>query len=463
MSGVGQVTFMNQRSFATPPVNTVLPVISGTAALGQTLSTTDGTWTGTSPITFAYQWQRGVTNIGGATSSTYTVQAADFGFTLRCVVTATNAASSVSANSADTATIPFVQELWSWGENYGGALGQNIDQYVTRSSPVQVGALTTWYKVDGGSLFAVATKTDGTMWSWGRNNNGQLGLNISQYVNRSSPVQIGALTTWDSVSTGSYFAAAVKTDGTLWTWGNNSSGQLGTGGPLAARSSPAQVGALTTWYKTSGGATHILATKTDGTLWAWGSNGAGALGLNDEPNRSSPVQVGALTAWANIAAGNALSIATKTDGTLWAWGRNDSGQLGLNDTNNRSSPVQVGGLTAWANVAAGTEFALAVKTDGTMWSWGRNDSGSLGLNDTVQRSSPVQIGALTTWANVAAGGTFAVAIKTDGTLWAWGNNGNGQLGIGNTTTRSSPVQVGALTTWANIAAGSVFTLAFKAP
>ena len=462
MSGVGQVTFMNQRSFATPPVNTVLPVISGTAALGQTLSTTDGTWTGTSPITFAYQWQRGVTNIGGATSSTYTVQAADFGFTLRCVVTATNAASSVSANSADTATIPFVQELWSWGDNYGGALGQNIDQYVNRSSPVQIGALTTWYKVDGGSLFAVATKTDGTMWSWGRNNYGQLGLNISQYVNRSSPVQIGALTTWDSVSTGSYFAAAVKTDGTLWTWGSNNAGQLGTGGPLAARSSPVQVGALTTWYKTSSGAVHVLAIKTDGTLWAWGAGGE--LGHNDTDSRSSPVQIGALTTWANISAGGATSFAIKTDGTLWAWGNGSDGRLGLNDTNNRSSPVQVGALTAWANVAAGIDFTVAIKTDGTMWSWGRNNIAQLGLNDTYNnRSSPVQIGALTTWANVAAGGQFAVAIKTDGTLWAWGFNGAGQLGIGDATARSSPVQVGALTAWVNIAVGNSFTIALKAP
>ena len=142
--------------------------------------------------------------------------------------------------------------------------------------------------------------------------------------------------------------------------------------------------------------------------------------------------------------------AIKTDGTLWAWGLNTDGQLGLNNIAHRSSPVQVGSLTDWKLVAAGSYFAVAIKTDGTLWSWGRGTAiaplgaGALGLGNTAHRSSPVQVGSLTDWKQVSAGAYHTRAIKTDGTLWTWGDNTSGQLGLGNTIHRSSPVQVGPL-------------------
>jgi len=145
-------------------------------------------------------------------------------------------------------------------------------------------------------------------------------------------------------------------------------------------------------------------------LYSWGGNAQGQLGLNDTINRSSPVQVGALTTWATVSAGSA-AVAVKTDGTLWSWGQNAAGQLGLNDTVLRSSPVQVGALTAWFQVDNGGAHTVAIKTDGTLWSWGQNASGQLGLNDIVSRSSPVQVGALTTWFQ-ASGYYSTLAIKT---------------------------------------------------
>lgn len=335
--------------------------------------------------------------------------------------------------------------LFSWGQNNLGQLGHNDTVY--RSSPAQVGALSTWSQIATGLAHTVATKTDGTLWSWGKNTpQGQLGLNDT--VNRSSPVQIGALTTWYQVAAGSNHSLAIKTDGTLWSWGYNSSGPLGLGNTVY-RSSPVQVGALTTWYQVAAGITFTIAIKTDGTLWSWGKNPYGQLGLNDTANRSSPVQVGALTTWSKIAAGGYQTFAIKTDGTLWSWGFNNYGQLGLNiASGNRSSPVQVGLLTTWSQIAGGQIHTLATKTDGTLWSWGYNSSGRLGLGDTDRRSSPVQVGALTAWSQVAGGESSSFSIKTDGTFWSWGNNGSGRLGInlysGN---RSSPVQVGSLTTW----------------
>src|SRR3989344_3820945 len=135
----------------------------------------------------------------------------------------------------------------------------------------------------------------------------------------------------------------------LWSWGRNPYGQLGLGSNYTiSRSSPVQVGALATWSSVAGGYIHSLATKTDGTLWGWGMNNFGQLGLGDYIDRSSPVQVGTLATWSTVTAGKYHSLATKTDGTLWIWGRNIENHLGLGDTYHRPSPVQVGTLTTWS-------------------------------------------------------------------------------------------------------------------
>jgi hypothetical protein len=247
--------------------------------------------------------------------------------------------------------------------------------------------------------------------------------------------------------------SAIKTDGTLWTWGRNFSGELGLG-DRTSRSSPVQVGALTNWSKIAKGiGGSSAAIKTDGTLWTWGANGWGQLGFGNTTYRSSPVQVGALTNWADVACGGVHMAAIKTDGTLWAWGRNDSGQLGLGNTTNYSSPMQVGALTNWLQVACGGFHTVAIKTDGTLWAWGYNSglwAGVLGLGNTNDYSSPKQVGALTTWSKVSASLNHTLALKTNGTLWAWGVNYSGGLGTGNTTPCSSPIQVGNLTTWISI-------------
>lgn len=345
---------------------------------------------------------------------------------------------------------PLIQgQLWAWGK--GSALG--LGDTVTRSSPVQVGALTDWASIATDNNSSVAVKSNGTLWSWGSNTSGQLGQNNT--ISRSSPVQVGALTSWAKVCCGGYFALATTTSGTLWGWGATGA-YIGLNDTVT-RSSPVQVGALTNWSKIAAGRAFSIAVKTDGTLWTWGRNNYGQLGQNiaTGTTRSSPVQVGSLTNWSQASAGAYHALAIKTDGTLWSWGNNGNGQLGLGDGYgaNRSSPVQVGALTNWASVAGGTVHSIATKTDGTLWAWGQNGSGRLGLGDTAYRSSPVQVGALTNWSSVSAGSEFSSAVKTDGTLWAWGRNNEGQLGQNNVINRSSPVQVGALTTWSRISRG----------
>jgi len=367
------------------------------------------------------------------------------------------------------------RELYSWGGNehgqvgdgFGGVYGQPTPN---RSSPVQVGALTDWVEASSGQYFSVAIRSTGTMWSWGQNSNGKLGLNLDPSDKRSSPVQIGALSVWSKVSAQRAGAcAAVRTTGTLWVWGSGSSGKLGLN-DTSNLSSPVQVGALTNWKQPAMGGDQCLSIKTDGTLWAWGDNSRGQLGINSTYARSSPVQVGALTNWAQVSSGAQCAAAVKTDGTLWSWGANQHGQLGINTADvygatgaDRSSPVQIGALTTWKQVSMSGDFCVAVRTNGTIWAWGRNNSGQLADGAGYSRSSPTQIGSLTDWAYVAAGSTHCMAIKTNRTLWAWGQDSSvGKLGQNNVNiSRSSPVQVGALTTWLKVSASQNNNLAIK--
>jgi len=348
--------------------------------------------------------------------------------------------------------------LYIWGSNNQGQLG--LGNTTIYSSPKQVGSLN-WSVVAGGSLSSFAIKPDGTLWSWGYNlTYGVLGLGDT--TNRSSPTQVGALTNWKTISSsnGSYNAVAIKTDGTLWTWGYGGNGTLGIGN-TTNYSSPKQVGALTNWSKASVNNAACFAIKTDGTLWSWGNNSNGQLGLGNTTYYSSPKQVGALTTWAIIATGGGAGVyAIKTDGTLWSWGNGTYGKLGLGNTTYYSSPKQVGALTNWSAVVGQFYAAGALKTNGTVWSWGYNLQGQLGIGNTTYYSSPKQIGAATDWASIYAGGQQSFSIKTNGTLWAWGQNGSqGTLGLNDTTNRSSPTQVGALTSWLSVAGGYSHILA----
>jgi len=324
--------------------------------------------------------------------------------------------SMISMGAYNSAVIKADGTLWAWGSG-SGQLGFNDE--VSRSSPTQVGATTNWSQVDTGFDSTIATKTNGTLWTWGGNYYGQLGNNIGpQSVfdqrPRSSPTQVGASTNWNEVShSDRYTSLATKTDGTLWSWGRNHQGQLGHNDRVD-KSSPTQIGSGTDWNLLCTSTYTTLAIKTNGTLWVWGSNSWGQLGLNSAGGyRSSPVQVGSATNWSQVSGSSFSTLAIKTDGTLWSWGNNTNGQLGHNDRTYRLSPVQVGTATNWNLISVGTYSTIATKTDGTLWTWGRNHNGQLGENDIVNRSSPVQVGIATNWSQINAGVHNNLATTTD--------------------------------------------------
>lgn len=359
------------------------------------------------------------------------------------------------------------KELWSWGYNVAGELGNN--SIIRRSSPVQtVSGGTNWKQVQRGGLNntsggnAIALKTDGTLWTWGRNNLGQLGNNTSVFA--SSPVQtVSGGTNWKYVSAGHYTVGAIKTDGTLWLWGNSEGGRLGNQNNTACRSSPVQtISGGTDWKKISVGYASVAAIKTNGELWMWGTNTSGGLGTNNVIDASSPVQtVSSGTDWKTAHTGAGVTAAVKNDGTLWLWGGNASGAIGDNTTTPKSSPVQtVSGGTNWKDVSLAFGTTVAIKNDGSLWLWGVGNSGQLGNNGGVSLSSPVQtVSGGTNWRKIAAG-TFNVAgIKTDGTLWIWGLGTRGEIGNNAAVNRSSPVQtVSGGTNWKDVNIG-IFTVA----
>jgi alpha-tubulin suppressor-like RCC1 family protein len=250
-----------------------------------------------------------------------------------------------------------------------------------------------------------------------------------------------------SVSAGGLHTCAVKTDHTLWCWGSNFYGQLGDGS-TTNRTAPVQVsGHATDWAAVAAGAagaSHICAVRANGTLWCWGDNTYDQLGDGTTTGSPVPVQVsGHATDWAAVTVGGDHTCAVKTDHTLWCWGLNNDDQLGDGSTTERPVPVQVSGhATDWAAVTAGGIHTCAVKTDHTLWCWGDNTYGQVGDGSTTTRTVPVQVsGHATDWAAVTAGLFHTCAVKTDGTLWCWGWNPDGQLGDGTTTSSQVPVHV----------------------
>jgi len=269
--------------------------------------------------------------------------------------------------------------------------------------------------------------------------------------------------TWNTVAAGNYHALGIKSDGTLWAWGSNSSGQLGLG-DIVKRQLPVQIGSRNDWDKVFPCYFSSFAIANDGSLWAWGNNSLGKLGLGDDTHRNQPVQVGTDTNWDKLSC-YYHTIALRTDGSLWSWGKNEQGQLGLGDTTPRSSPVQVGTAFDWDELVATANSTLLLKTSapgssGDLYITGTNQYGELANN-----GGPWLTPTLTTAYGVKLASSWGSTFHINhlGLLFSSGNNGGGKLGTGGTTQRNGWQQVSG-TNYAEVAAGGLHTMAIvKAP
>jgi alpha-tubulin suppressor-like RCC1 family protein len=396
------------------------------------------------------------------------------GLTVLLLASAAESADVVSVWGGARGTIVLKSDgtVWTWGANFNGKLGIGIDPATLprTSVPVEVhGAgdlsyLNSVMAIMGGEIHNVALKSDGTVWAWGWNAFGQLGDGTTNQA--STPVQVGLnsvppLTSVTMLGGRTYWNLAVKSDGTVWAWGMNQSGQLGNGtvntlgGPQVL--SPVQVndsqagGDIHSSLQVSCGYTYGVALAPNGTVWTWGTGPNGELGNGTTGFSYTPVQVTGLSNVTAVSSGWKHILALKSDGTVWAWGKNFNGELGDGTTANRSNAVQVLNLTNMIGVSGGDYNSAALGSDGTVWKWGLNDVGELGNGtaDTKNDAHPVpslvtidKFGAgFSNVVMVAARDYHNIAVKSDGSVWMWGANDQGQCGDGTTNDDWRPVPV----------------------
>jgi len=370
----------------------------------------------------------------------------------------------VTDTSAQTAN------LRAWGDNSAGELGNNTNQ--PSATPVQVNSLAGVVAMAGGYVHSLALEAAGTVWAWGDNQYGELGN--GNLTSSTTPVLVSGLNGAIAIASGGNHSLALTSDGRVWAWGANLFGELGNGasglnnGNPINSSVPVQVRGISDVVAIAGGgypqglSDISLALRSDGTVWAWGNNQHGALGNGSASNSNVPVRVNGLTGVIAIAAGAYHALALTSDGTVWTWGYNKYGQLGNGANTDSNIPVQVAGLNGVIAIAGGFYHSLALKSDGTVWAWGFNADGELGNSSNIDSNVPVQVSGMSGVVAIAVGGNTSLALTNNGAVSAWGANASGQLGIGtsgNSSSSNVPVRVNGLTGAMAIAGGSNHNLA----
>jgi alpha-tubulin suppressor-like RCC1 family protein/subtilisin family serine protease len=399
---------------------------------------------------------------------------------------------AISAGAAHALALKSDGTVWAWGSNNHGQLGDGTNAS-GRVSPVQVVGLAGVASVSCGDSFSLARKNDGTVWAWGYNASGQLG--DGSFLNRSLPVKAVNIKGVVAVAAGGEHSLALTGGGTVWSWGDNTYGQLGSNGSsnrsfsyeaMQQRPDPPPIGTVSAPTFTPSGGTFgaaenvgvhvagdnltvgnvavggssVLASASDGKLYAWGYNASGQIGVmpgsqydtlaNMEPLPRQQSLDGVVA----MAESSSSSYALKSDGTVWAWGNSYLLGNGGSSGDPHPSPVQVSSLAGVTAIAAGAGHAVALKSDGTVWTWGSNNAGQLGDGTNNDHPTPMQVPGLSGVAAVASMFNTTYALKSDGTVWAWGDNQLGQAGDGTEFNyRKSPVQVANLSGVKSIFAG----------
>jgi alpha-tubulin suppressor-like RCC1 family protein len=372
-----------------------------------------------------------------------------------------SSATAVACGYGHTAVLLADGTVRTFGNNTYGALG--VNDTTQRNTPVTVQNISTATAVSCGTYHTAVLLADGTVRTFGRNIYAALGTNDT--TNRLTPVQVfGISSSATAIACGGYFTAVVLADGTVRTFGRNNGGQLGINSGDQSRLTPVQVfGISSSATAVSCGANNTAVLLADGTVRTFGFNTSGQLGVNDFTDRYTPVTVLNITSATAVAYGNggSYAIVLLADGTVRTFGFNNTGQLGVNDTTDRQTPVQVFGISSSATaVAGGGNHAVVLLADGTVRTFGGNNYAQLGINDTVSRLTPVEsitLPARTLAGSVAGGDYFTAVILKDGTVRTFGQNTNGQLGDNTNVNKSGPVQVLNISTATVVTGGTNHT------
>jgi|GEM_PF-5356110 len=382
-----------------------------------------------------------------------------------CYFDSTNAGINMPGSQArTTAQLAYINTYSGWNFNNVWDVDENITYPYLRANTnvtmlIDPDAFGLEFNIQDnmvavGDYHALAVKADGTVWSWGFNSKGQLGNGSPERI--VSHMEVQSLNDITSVDAGSEHSIALKNDGTVWAWGDNTYGQLGDG-TTAESFLPKKVDGLTDIVAIACGASHNLALKNDGTVWAWGNNAYGQIGNGTTANSLLPVEVTKLTDIVSIDCGLYHSLALENNGLVQAWGQNNYGQLGDGTTTNRLEPEPVSGLSYVKAISSGDCHNLAIIGD-SVWTWGSNSNGQLGNGITTAQLTPIQIGGLTNIETIEGDQNNSFVIKKDGSIWAWGG---GPFGDDTANGRLTPGLINNIADIKAISFGNSFGIAIK--
>lgn len=427
-----------------------------------------------------YQWQytdnnstwsdltnTGTDVVGVATnnlvlSSAYLAQ--NSGRKYRVSITATNTTPITYSMTANLTG----RNLWARGSNIYGELGQGNTTF--QAAPVTIGAANNWAVISAHTQHALAINTAGEIYSWGWNSSGQVG-NGGTSNNVPTPTKVGTQANWVFVAAGNQHSLAINANGELWGWGANFWGQLGDGTNVQ-KTSPVRIGTANNWVYAYAGTGASFAINALGELWAWGNNTKGLLGLGDTAQRLTPVKVVSSVTWAKVVAHSTAAIGLTTDGDAYVWGDNNFGALGLNlpINNFKTTPTLLthtvnGNVLKWQD-AAMAQHGLGVTTTGALYAWGKNNMNQVGLNDPVPTTTPYYltpqlVNNAHTWKNVIATSEISFAVTAAGVAYGFGTNAYSSIaaaGTGSASRHRVPYPINNSGQYAQLAAGATFTI-----
>lgn len=335
-------------------------------------------------------------------------------------------------------------KIYESGKNDAGQLGDG-HYYDSEISDNHYNATTFKPVEKDGVKFRSVTATlynsyaiasDGALYAWGQNAYGQLGLvSVGTYSGIYTPTKVDDAK-WAVVKGRSTTIVGIHTDGTLWAWGKNLTGQLGIGADSEMKEcamAPEKV-SDERWLDCASGYYHSTAVKADGTLWAWGDNSQNQVNSSSTTIFTTPQQVGEDTDWTQVQAGLKMSAALKADGSLWTWGNNEESALGR-AVEGKTDGKPMKAFDKVLSYSVGDMHVLVIKDDYTLWGWGYNLHGELANGTNRNIDTPTQIGTAQ-WQTVAAGFYHSVGVQIDGSVWSWGFNRYGQLGLGDDNNRA---------------------------